>query len=56
VNHASGGQGGAGGSDGEGIGGGIYNLGGVDLDLDALNLIFGNHASTSHDDVFDPFA
>jgi hypothetical protein len=52
-NYASGG-GGAGGSDGEGIGGGVYNLG--DFHLDALALIFGNHASTSHDDVFDPFA
>jgi hypothetical protein len=46
-NHANGGDGG---SDGEGIGGGLYNLG--LLDLDALTLIFGNHASTSHDDVF----
>ncbi|HEY7118400.1 MAG TPA: hypothetical protein VH475_17560, partial [Tepidisphaeraceae bacterium] len=49
-NHANGGEG-AGGSDGEGIGGGLYNLG--DFDLDVLTLIFKNHASTSHDDVFD---
>jgi hypothetical protein len=53
-NRASGGDSGAGGSDGEGIGGGVYNLG--VFDFDALTLIFGNHASTSHDDVFDPFA
>ena len=54
ANHANGGDGGEGGSDGEGIGGGVYNLGA--FDLDALTLIFKNHASTSHDDVFDPFA
>jgi hypothetical protein len=47
-NHANGGEGDAG--DGEGIGGGVYNLG--LFDFDALTLIFGNHASTSHDDVF----
>ena len=46
--------GGVGGGDGEGIGGGVYNL--EDFDFDALTLIFGSHASTSHDDVFDPFA
>jgi hypothetical protein len=51
-NHANGGKGGAGGSDGEGIGGGVYNLG--SFDLDAFTLIFANHASTSDDDVFDP--
>src|SRR5262249_46473719 len=53
-NHANGGDGGTSSSDGEGIGGGVYNLG--DFDLDALTLIFENHASTSDDDVFDPFA
>jgi hypothetical protein len=53
-NHANGGEGGEGGNDGEGIGGGVYNLG--TLDQDALTLIFKNHASTSDDDVFDPFA
>jgi hypothetical protein len=53
-NHANGGEGGEGGSDGEGIGGGIYNLGGFDFDV--LTLIFENHASTSHDNIFDPFA
>src|SRR5262245_9687000 len=54
ANHANGGEGGEGGSDGQGIGGGVYNLG--SLDFDALTLIFDNHASTSDDDVFDPFA
>ena len=49
-NHANGGDAGEGGSEGEGIGGGVYNLG--LFDFDALTLIFGNHASTSHDDVF----
>jgi hypothetical protein len=28
---------------------------GQEKDLDVLTLIFGNDASTSHDDVFDPF-
>jgi hypothetical protein len=51
-NHANGGEGDAG--DGEGIGGGVYNLGG--FEFDALTQILENHASTSHDDVFDPFA
>src|SRR5262245_44177026 len=53
-NHANGGDGGEGGSDGEGIGGGVYNL--RSLDVDALTLIIKNHASTSDDDVFNPFA
>jgi CSLREA domain-containing protein len=53
-NHANGGEAGEGGSDGEGVGGGVYNLG--SFDLDALTLIFKNYASTSDDDVFDPFA
>jgi hypothetical protein len=52
-NHANGGEGGTGGSEGEGIGGGVYNLG--LFDLDELSLIVANHASTSHDDVFDLF-
>jgi hypothetical protein len=38
-----------GGASGEGIGGGVYTLGLFDLDD---TLIFGNLASTSHDDVF----
>src|SRR6185369_11819053 len=53
-NHANGGEGGLGGSDGEGIGGGVYNLGA--FDFDGLTLILQDHASTSDDDVFDPFA
>ena len=36
-------------ADGEGVGGGVYNLGLFDLDD---TLIFGNLASTSDDDVF----
>jgi hypothetical protein len=52
-NHANGGEAGEGGSEGEGIGGGVYNLG--LFDLDELSLIFANHASTSHDDMFDLF-
>jgi hypothetical protein len=44
-NHANG---------GEGIGGGVYNLG--NLDVDGLTLLLENHASTSHDDLFDPLA
>lgn len=49
-NHANGGEADEGGSEGEGIGGGVYNLGA--FHFDALTLIFENHASTSHDDVF----
>jgi hypothetical protein len=48
-NFAQGGDGGEGAADGEGIGGGVYNLGLFDLDD---TLIFGNLASTSDDDVF----
>jgi hypothetical protein len=53
-NHANGGDGDDGGEDGEGIGGGVYNLG--DFDFDAFTLFIMNHASRSHNDVFDPFA
>ncbi|MFL5244964.1 MAG: hypothetical protein ACJ8FY_22915 [Gemmataceae bacterium] len=42
-------KGGAGSTPGEGIGGGVYNLG--SFLPDAASLIFGNHASTSNDDV-----
>jgi hypothetical protein len=52
-NHANGGEGSTGGSDGEGIAGGVYNLG--LFDFDGLTRISRNHASTSHDDVFDLF-
>lgn len=48
-NHANGGDG----ENADGIGGGVYNL--SSFDLDALTLIFANHASTSADDLFDPF-
>jgi hypothetical protein len=53
-NHANGGEGNEGASDGEGVGGGVYNLG--SFDLDALTQIFKNYASTNDDDVFDSFA
>ena len=53
-NHANGGDVGEGGSAGQGIGGGVYNLG--LFEFDALTVIKKNHASTSDDDVFDPFA
>jgi hypothetical protein len=36
-----------------GVGGGVYNLG--LLDLDPLTLVAWNHASTSDDDIFGPF-
>jgi hypothetical protein len=49
-NFAIGGRGHGGGSDGQGIGGGIYNLG--TLDLDALSVIRKNFASTSDNDIF----
>ena len=35
---------------GQGIGGGVYNLG--SFSRDALTMILGNHASTSNDDIF----
>jgi len=49
-NHANGGDGTGGGMDGQGIGGGIYNLG--LFASDALTAIAHNHASTSDDDLF----
>ena len=49
-NKASGGEGGAGGSDGQGVGGGAYNLGTLVLDMSTV--ISHNHASTSNDDIF----
>jgi hypothetical protein len=49
-NQAVGGEEGAGGSDGHGIGGGVYDLGTVAFD--ALTVIKRNHASTSHDDIY----
>src|SRR5207237_10529036 len=49
-NHANGGDSGVVGSAGQGIGGGIYNLG--SFAFDAFTVIRHNHASTSNDDVF----
>jgi hypothetical protein len=51
-NQADGGAAGAGGSVGQGIGGGVFNLG--TFFLDAASLILGNDASTSDDNVFGP--
>jgi hypothetical protein len=51
-NRSDGGDAGAGGSDGQGVGGGVYNLG--TFDLDVASIIVGNHASTSDDNVFGP--
>jgi hypothetical protein len=53
-NKAQGGAAEDGGSGGQGIGGGVYNLGLFDIDL--ISVIKKNKASTSHDNVFDPFA
>ena len=49
-NEADGGMGGAGGADGQGVGGGVYNLG--TFVFDAATVIRHNHASTSNDDCF----
>ena len=51
-NQADGGAADAGGSTGQGVGGGVYNLGA--FDLDAASLIVLNDASTSNDNVFGP--
>jgi hypothetical protein len=51
-NHAIGGATGPGGSDGQGSGGGLYIAPGGVACADALTIIFGNHATTSNDDVF----
>jgi hypothetical protein len=51
-NHAAGGAGGSGGNDGQGIGGGLYIAAGGVACADAATQIFGNHATTSNDDVF----
>jgi hypothetical protein len=51
-NRAEGGEGGPSGIDGQGIGGGVYNLG--TLFLDEETDIRHNEASTSDDDVFGP--
>jgi hypothetical protein len=49
-NQALGGAAGAGGSAGQGIGGGAYNLGTFSFDL--ATVFKKNHASTSNDDLF----
>jgi hypothetical protein len=51
-NHAIGGAAGLGGSDGEGVGGGLFITPGGSACADPLTVIFGNHATTSDDDVF----
>jgi hypothetical protein len=51
-NTAEGGTGAAGFTDGKGIGGGLYVTPGATTCADSLTAIFGNHASTSNDDVF----
>ena len=48
-NLAQGGKGGNGGSDGDGIGGGVYYLGTFS---DVLTVIKHNHASTSNDNIY----
>ena len=50
LNQADGGTAGAGGSDGLGVGGGVYNLGTFAFDL--MSVISRNHASDSNDDIF----
>jgi hypothetical protein len=51
-NHAIGGAAGLGGSDGEGVAGGLYLTAGSVACADVLTVIYGNHATTSDDDVF----
>jgi hypothetical protein len=53
-NDAIGGAGSTGGTDGQGLGGGIYLGAGSTFNLDLLNTIIGNFASTSGDDVYGP--
>jgi hypothetical protein len=54
ANHADGGVGGTGPTDGYGVGDRVYNL--EAFDHDVLTLVFKNHASISDDDVFGLFA
>jgi hypothetical protein len=49
-NQALGGLGDGSGTDGLGVGGGVYNLGA--FLFDPSTVIAHNHASTSHDDIF----
>jgi hypothetical protein len=48
-NRAQGGEGKDGGSDGQGVGGGVYTLG--TFTYDVTTVIAHNHASTGHDDI-----
>jgi hypothetical protein len=50
ANRARGGKGKHGGSDGQGTGGGVYNLGPFAFDM--ATVVANNHASTSDDDCF----
>jgi hypothetical protein len=52
ANRAAGGAAGAGGSEGEGRGGGLYNQIGALAFVDMSTKIKGNQATTSDDDVF----
>jgi hypothetical protein len=49
-NEANGGEEGTGGTDGQGVGGGVYNLG--TFTFDVFTVIKKNEASTSNDDIF----
>ena len=49
-NKARGGEGDDGGSDGHGVGGGVYNLGTFASDI--VSVVKKNEASTSNDDIF----
>jgi hypothetical protein len=51
-NRADGGTAGAGGSKGQGVGGGLYVTADSIACADLLTVILANHASTSDDDVF----
>ena len=52
LNQADGGPGGTGGSDGQGIGGGVYISPLGTFTFDAFTIIAHNHASTSNDNIF----
>jgi hypothetical protein len=54
-NDADGGAAGAGGSAGQGIGGGLYLAAGGSVCIDVNTVIVHNHASTSNDDIFGVF-
>jgi hypothetical protein len=54
-NQATGGAGGARGSGGQGVGGGLYLVRGGVACLDVVTIVRNKHASTSDDDVFGTF-